>query len=142
MAEFISRSTPWSTTARRQRRSRSGWPNRAPKGRTSRVRNSLIVALLGSAATPALAQNARYSNPVPPVPARVVIVVPGKEYAAGSLHRLILGTQYRELWATPIEVPVLDLEHFAGGLKPEKRSGSRQTVGLRFKAADGLEYNF
>jgi hypothetical protein len=61
-------------------------------------------------------------------------------YAAGGLHRVLLGPNYRVLWATPIEVQVLDLHHFAGGLTPVKKGGGKQTKSLRFEAADGREF--
>ena len=92
------------------------------------MRNSLILALLGTVPVPAFAQNGQYANTIAQPPNRVVTVVPGKAYAAGTLHRMLLGAQYRELWITPIEVPVLDLEHFAGGLTPMKRRDRKSTV--------------
>ena len=33
----------------------------------------------------------------------------GPQYAAGGFHRAMLGSSYRALWTTPIEVEVLDL---------------------------------
>jgi hypothetical protein len=55
---------------------------------------------------------------------------------------VFLGSNYRDLWATPITVPVLDLHTFAGGLRPTKTGGSTQTRSLRFKAATGSEFVF
>jgi hypothetical protein len=40
----------------------------------------------------------------------------------------------------PIEVEVLDLATFGGGLKPTKKGGGKQTKSLRFDAADGREF--
>ena len=37
-------------------------------------------------------------------------IVPGAQYQAGGMHRMLLGNGYRDLWATPLRVPVLDLE--------------------------------
>lgn len=71
-----------------------------------------------------------------------VTVVAGEEYAAGSLHRSLLGNSYRDVWATPVRVPLLDLSEFAGGLTPARRGGGNQTTSLRFLGADGREYNF
>jgi hypothetical protein len=56
--------------------------------------------------------------------------------------RFILGDTYRDLWTTPIRVPVLDLRRFAGGLTPTKTGGGNQTRSLRFVSADGTEYVF
>ena len=49
-------------------------------------------------------------------PARRTVVA-GAHYRAGWLHRLMLGAHHRDLWATPLEVDVLDLSQFAGGLR-------------------------
>lgn len=71
-----------------------------------------------------------------------VTVVAGERYGAGRVHRQLLGRDYRELWTVPIRVPVLDLDTFAGGLDPVRTGGNLQTQALRFRAADGREYNF
>jgi hypothetical protein len=70
------------------------------------------------------------------------VVTPGAHYRAGGLHVLLLGRHYRDLWVTPIKVEILDLNRFAGGLRPTERGGGMQTRSLRFKGADGHEYQF
>ncbi|MGN6392281.1 MAG: BamA/TamA family outer membrane protein [Gemmatimonadales bacterium] len=70
------------------------------------------------------------------------VVTPGAHYAASGIHRWLLGDHYRDLWTTPVRVPVLDLHQFAGGLRPTERGGGKQTRSLRFKGADGREYAF
>jgi hypothetical protein len=72
----------------------------------------------------------------------MVTVVPGSEYKASALHTLVFGTHWRTLWTTPIEVPVLDLRTFAGGLKPFEKGGGFQTIRLSFRGADGKQYRF
>jgi hypothetical protein len=67
-------------------------------------------------------------------------VVPGSRYRAGWFHRWFLGSHYRDLWTTPLEVEVLDLDTFAGGLKPTKRGGGKETKSLRFHGANGRDY--
>ncbi len=74
--------------------------------------------------------------------ARTVRVTPGEKYAAGWLHRAMLGSGYRDLWTTPIEVPTLNLETFAGGLRPLKRGGFGQTTSLHLESADGRRFVF
>ncbi len=69
-------------------------------------------------------------------------VIPGKGYDASPLRRLVMGANYRDLWSTPIEAPILDLGAWAGGLTPVKKTGSGQTIGLRLRNGDGVEYNF
>ncbi len=83
------------------------------------------------------------SGSAPPIVARdSVTVAANPAYGGGTMKRLFLGSDYRDLWTTPIHVPVLDLEHFAGGLTPLRRGGLRQTRSLRFLGADGREYTF
>jgi hypothetical protein len=69
-------------------------------------------------------------------------VAAGPHYRAGALKRALLGRSYRELWTTPVAVPVLDLRTFAGGLTPTETGGGNQTLSLRFRGADGREYAF
>jgi hypothetical protein len=71
-----------------------------------------------------------------------VTVVPGDHYRAGPIKRFLLGDHWRDLWGTPITVPVIDLERTAGGLIPTERGGGFQTRSLRFRGNDGKEYKF
>jgi hypothetical protein len=71
-----------------------------------------------------------------------VTVTPGARYRAGWLHKAILGSNYRSLWKTSIEVDIFDLDSVAGGLRPTQRGGSMQTNSLRFLGANGREYVF
>lgn len=75
-------------------------------------------------------------------PESTVVAAPGARYRASGLHRFFLGGTYRDLWATPIRVPVLDLERFAGGLTASERGGSAQTRSLRFRSGDGRTFVF
>jgi hypothetical protein len=72
----------------------------------------------------------------------VVVVAAGPQLAAGRLHRILLGDNYRDLWTTPIRVAVLDLEHFAGGIRPTRIAGGKQTRSLRFITRDSVTYAF
>ncbi len=101
----------------------------------------LTVSALAFAGVPtrALAQQPASRRAVQT--ADTVVVEAGPEYAAGALHKLLLGQHYRDLWTTPIRVPVLDLGRFAGGLEPEEEGGN-QTRTLHMKGADGREYIF
>lgn len=74
--------------------------------------------------------------------AESVTVVADARYQAGWMKRWLLGGHYRSLWATPLDVPVLDLEHTADGLAAEQRGGRNQTLSLRFRASDGREFMF
>jgi hypothetical protein len=96
------------------------------------------LALVSVAGTRAAAQSSHS-------PARVdsfVVIAPGAQYAKGGLLRAISGRHYRDLWTTPIRVPVLDLARFAGGLTPLEAHTGSQTRSLRLRGADGREYQF
>ncbi len=78
-----------------------------------------------------------------PAPGDTVVVRPiGGRYAGGWLRRLLLGSDYRALWALPVSIPVLDLAGYGGGLTPVSRGGGQQTTSLRLRAADGREFYF
>jgi hypothetical protein len=70
------------------------------------------------------------------------VQAPGPRYRASGLHRFLLGREYRSLWYTPITVPILDLERFAGGLHPVSKGGGQQTKSLLLVAPDGREFFF
>lgn len=80
------------------------------------------------------------ASPTPPA-ARVTVAA-GRHYRAGALHRLIFGEGYRSLWTAAIDVEVLDLGTFAGGLRPKKRGGGKQTLSLTFECSEGREWKF
>src|SRR5689334_611236 len=69
-------------------------------------------------------------------------VAAGPEYRASALHRFLHGTEYRSLWYTPVTVEVLDLDRFAGGLRPISKGGGFQTKSLLLAAPDGREFFF
>jgi hypothetical protein len=100
--------------------------------------SAAAVLLLVSLAGPVQAQ----LKPAPSPEIDSVRVAPGAQYAAGNLHQFFFGNSYRTLWKTPVQVPVLDLDSFAGGLEPSRLSGGMQTKSLRFKTRDGHEWVF
>jgi hypothetical protein len=72
-----------------------------------------------------------------------VIVTPGARYEAGAFKRVLLGRGWRDVWTTPISVPVLDVETYAGGLELAKRGGGAQSLVLHFNESNGWrEYRF
>jgi hypothetical protein len=103
------------------------------------VRTALgVVALALMSPSPAIGQ----LGPLPAAAADSVTIAAGTRYELGALHRWIAGSAYRDLWATPIRVPVLDLLTYAGGLHPIKEGGGMETTSLRLATADGTEYAF
>jgi len=76
---------------------------------------ALIAAVACLATAPALrAQTVM----VPSWADSFVVVAPGRQYAKGSLYRAVFGAHNRDMWATPVRVPVLPLGRFAGGVTP------------------------
>jgi hypothetical protein len=70
-------------------------------------------------------------------------VVPGPTYDSPPLSLSILGSGWREIWGTPVTVPLLDLGSYAGGLEIDKRGGGFQTITLHMTEQDGWrEYRF
>jgi hypothetical protein len=67
---------------------------------------------------------------------QIQVVTPGPGYGGGWFKRLFLGGQWRDAWTTPIEVPVLSLKTFDGGLRPVRRGGGLQTKNLRLKSGN------
>lgn len=71
-----------------------------------------------------------------------VTVVAGPSYAKPALYRWLFGGSYRELWLTPIRVPVLNLRTFDGGLVADELGGGNATLSLRLDSEDGSRYVF
>lgn len=69
-------------------------------------------------------------------------IIAGSEYQAGGFRRTMFGDLWRDVWAIPVKIPVLNLKTFAGGLVPEKKGGGMQTKTLHFKGADGQTWKF
>src|SRR5262245_65048852 len=77
----------------------------------------------------------------PTTPAARTVVV-GPQYHKGAFHRWLWGADYRDLYGTSVELPVLDLSSYAGGLTPTGPLGHGQTQALAFKGKDGKDYTF
>ena len=107
------------------------------------IRFAIGVAASVVAFTPTLgAQDHPAIAPNPKAKVESVTVIAGKHYEAGRFYRWFFGDNYRDLWTTPIRVPVFDWHTFGGGLHPTKEGGGNQTKSLRFETAEGDEYVF
>lgn len=103
--------------------------------RTFAIAGALLIACAWVA--PSAAQTAAGSD------TRTVRVAPTEgDYRTNAFHEFLLGANYRDLWSTPMDAPVLDLDTYAGGLTPVGRGGGLQTRSLRLTGADGVTYNF
>jgi len=94
-----------------------------------RMRFGCVLLLLGAAARLS-AQESTEAVTIDP------------RYGRGGLHRALLGSDYRRLWAAPVVVPVLDLAHYAGGLRPVRVGGGNQTTSLHLESASGRKFDF
>ena len=102
--------------------------------------NTRMLALLGlgvAGTTVAWGQ----ARPTPAATESVTVVA-DSTFGRGRFGRWLLGDHYRDLWATPLRVEVLDLGRYAGGLTPLVKGGGNQTVSLHLKGTDGREYVF
>ncbi|MEO5580522.1 MAG: hypothetical protein ABIR58_07665, partial [Gemmatimonadaceae bacterium] len=99
---------------------------------TTFARTLVCVASLGllAAGREALGQSGTTT------PAQTVSVVPG-DYEAGWLTRKLLGDGWRDVWVTAIDVPMLDLGRYAGGLKVDRSGGGNQSRTLHFLETSG-----
>lgn len=65
-------------------------------------------------------------------------ITPGTGYAAGRGKRFWLGANYRDVWTSPVTVPVLNLKK--EGLTPTERGGGMQTLSLRLVDPEKHEF--
>ncbi|HEX6308531.1 MAG TPA: hypothetical protein VFZ69_10115, partial [Longimicrobiales bacterium] len=72
---------------------------------------------------------------------RTVTATAGARYEANGFVRVFAGSNWRDLWTTPVQVPMLDLGTHGGGLTPE-RTGGRQSRTLHFQGGNGRRYIF
>jgi hypothetical protein len=61
-------------------------------------------------------------------------------YQAGEVKRFFLGDHYRDVWATPVKMPYLDLRTEKNGLRPYRVGGGKQTISLRLRNEEGQEF--
>ena len=62
------------------------------------------------------------------------------DYSVGNFGRTVLGEHYRKAYDMTLDIPLLDLATYKGGLEPVKIGGGSQTTSLRLVAKDGREY--
>jgi hypothetical protein len=99
---------------------------------------SLVVLASAVSSLPRMAQ----SQDVAGIGPDSIETIAVKGFAAGSFWRWMFGDNYRDLWTTPIKVPVLHLDQYEGGLTPYKIGGGKQTKSLRMLTADSAEFVF
>lgn len=70
----------------------------------------------------------------------MTVAIQPKYVKRGQLWRSLVGENYREAWATPAKLPVLQISEINGGLKMRKIGGGHQTRSLRLKDSTGVQY--
>lgn len=98
--------------------------------------------------TPLYAKELKTIVPVTPKPLMDTLlpvighvdVQAGTALQAGEFRKFLWGENYRREWTEKISVPMLDLGNEAGGLKPLKREGGRQTKSLYLAEKKGKEW--
>ncbi len=112
--------------------------------RQHRYRQVLFTILISFLALPIsltpLGAFAQITKSPPALGTRTHTVVPGGRYRASGFKRWLLGSDYRNLWTSPIEVPVLNLDSVGSGLTPLRTGGFGQSVSLHFQGNDGRRY--
>ena len=62
------------------------------------------------------------------------------DFEAHGLKTSLLGKQYRQMWITPVQVPIVNLDTELGGLTPIKKGGGLASNSLRLEAPNGYQY--
>ena len=111
-------------------------------------KNAVLLSLSATFCVPAESAPQEDSPPpgwrihrsIPGEGAKTHVVVPGERFRGGGFERWLYGSDYRDLWTTPIEVAVLDLDGVGGGLTPLRTGGFGQSISLHFTGEDGRRY--
>ncbi|GAB3196493.1 hypothetical protein GCM10027293_09090 [Pontibacter aydingkolensis] len=69
-----------------------------------------------------------------------VWVIPGRHYDRSGFHRFFWGNHNRDIWATPVKLPVFNLHTLHGGLKVEKKGGGYQSTSFELSDSTGRVY--
>ncbi|HET54918.1 MAG TPA: hypothetical protein ENN33_06845 [Ignavibacteria bacterium] len=69
-------------------------------------------------------------------------IILGEEFNVGWLHKSLFGSQWRNLWTTPISIPILDLNTFQGGLTPQFDGQNSESPFLKFIGNDERYWKF
>lgn len=103
------------------------------------ARLGLVLSALVGPVRAGLAQQAERTT-APPV--LMVDTAISGAYRSGWVRRVLLGADYRDLWAARIRLRVLDLAGYAGGLTPISRNGGEEWNALRLQSGDGRQFVF
>ena len=118
---------------------------RINRKRVALARSVEVLLLVSGVSAPVMAQGPGVSIVQPSDSStafRRVSTVAGPQYGGGPLRRFLFGGDYRSLWTASIQVDVLDLRTYAGGLRPVSMGGGQQTHSLHLRTSDGRIFAF
>ncbi len=69
-----------------------------------------------------------------------IVIKASDKYNISEKMYFMMGENYREIWNTPVKVPVFDISKVKGGLRPIQRGGGEQTLSVRLEDKDGRHY--
>lgn len=69
-----------------------------------------------------------------------VLLIATQRFDAGFIKPIFQGKNYRKAWATPIKVPVIDLNEIRGGLEPLEMGGGMQTLSMDLQGKNQIVY--
>ncbi|MCT4588959.1 MAG: hypothetical protein N4A71_14140 [Carboxylicivirga sp.] len=76
----------------------------------------------------------------PPVRGTDTLLAVNKVFEGSNFMKFWLGEQYRTMWATEVQAPLIDLETKHGGLTPIKKGGGMSSNSLRMEKENGQQY--
>ncbi|GJM36366.1 MAG: hypothetical protein DHS20C18_53670 [Saprospiraceae bacterium] len=76
----------------------------------------------------------------PPLKDSIKTKLSDYDFGRSRFGEFVWGKHYREAYAAEVDVPILDLNTYKGGVKPIKQGGGFQTNSLRLGGKDGKEY--
>ncbi len=76
----------------------------------------------------------------PPFEGGDTTVAVNPDFEGSGFMKLWLGEQYRQMWATPVYMPFIDLQAKHGGLTPVKKGGGMSSNSLRLEKTNGQQY--
>jgi len=71
---------------------------------------------------------------------RDTVLAVNKSFEGSRGMKFWLGEQYRSMWATDVQVPLINLETKHGGLEPIKKGGGMSSNSLRMEKENGQQY--
>ncbi|OKL41363.1 hypothetical protein [Pontibacter flavimaris] len=69
-------------------------------------------------------------------------VILGRHYDRSGFHRFFWGDHHRQLWTTPVKLPVFRLDTANGGMQVVKKGGGYQTTSFELQDRQGRLYAF